>query len=367
MAFDLYSTIKNDLDINPLNMTVGVVPQLGKSDYAKVKNLLNKLGGSWNTSRQHFEFTKCPVTLIGRALEAGGSSINKYQFYPTPTVVFDFIKAHTSVEYMGMSSKSIKVLEPSMGEAALMDELVLHGKPNGIHYDITGYEIDPLNVILAQQKGYDVTQADFLSVEPEPIYDLVLMNPPFQGNNYIKHIQHAQKFLSANGRLISVVPVTWLKNIERTSLENWLFEEAVIHKSTSLCEPEIFQYGTFEGVNAETMIVEIGSTQESQQQRMGETLVEYNLNLFELIALNSSKCLHEIEVMRKSTNAIDQADIARLVKKVCNEGDNQAAYLSDRLMSEFSDLLVHMCTLDAHTPGADNLEPVQMDMLDQAA
>lgn len=46
---------------------------------------------------------------------------------------------------------------------------------------------------------------DFLMVEPEPIYDRVVMNPPFGRQADIKHVNHALKFLKSGGMLVSVM------------------------------------------------------------------------------------------------------------------------------------------------------------------
>ena len=41
-----------------------------------------------------------------------------------------------------------------------------------------------------------VSCANFLSVAPEPIYDAVVMNPPFEGTHCLDHVRHAYDFLS---------------------------------------------------------------------------------------------------------------------------------------------------------------------------
>ena len=60
----------------------------------------------------------------------------------------------------------------------------------------------------AKAKGYSVYCANFLDTVPEKVYDKVIMNPPFYGKHYFKHIQHAMKYVKDGGTLISILPVT---------------------------------------------------------------------------------------------------------------------------------------------------------------
>jgi len=50
--------------------------------------------------------------------------------------------------------------------------------------------------------------ANFLQVAPDPRFDVVVMNPPFYGQHYKKHLDHAVKFLRAGGRLVCILPAS---------------------------------------------------------------------------------------------------------------------------------------------------------------
>ena len=60
----------------------------------------------------------------------------------------------------------------------------------------------------AEAKGYRVQVANFLQVQPNPVFDYVLMNPPFVGKHYQKHVEHARKFLKPGGTVLAILPVT---------------------------------------------------------------------------------------------------------------------------------------------------------------
>lgn len=50
--------------------------------------------------------------------------------------------------------------------------------------------------------------ANFLETEPTGDFDQVVMNPPFYGRHYAKHVEHALRFLRPGGRLTAVLPAT---------------------------------------------------------------------------------------------------------------------------------------------------------------
>ena len=60
----------------------------------------------------------------------------------------------------------------------------------------------------ARAKGHTVITANFLECPPQPEFDRVVMNPPFYGKHYLKHVRHALKFLKPGGLLVAVLPGT---------------------------------------------------------------------------------------------------------------------------------------------------------------
>ena len=123
------------------------------------------------------------------------------QFYPTPRKVIDTILKSVNIR------KGDKVLEPSCGDGAILDVLAESGiYANGIEYDAG-------RANQARAKGHSVQIANFLECEPAHHCDYVIMNPPFSGLHYLKHIDHAMKFLKPNGVLIAILPANaWYKH-----------------------------------------------------------------------------------------------------------------------------------------------------------
>lgn len=118
------------------------------------------------------------------------------QYYPTPKAVIE------KIMYEFYIPKGSYVLEPSCGCGRILDALTAKGCKS------FGVEVDAGRAREARDKGHSVICANFLELQPNPVYDFVVMNPPFYGTHYAKHIEHAKKFLKDKGTLISVLPAT---------------------------------------------------------------------------------------------------------------------------------------------------------------
>lgn len=93
-------------------------------------------------------------------------------------------------------------MEPSAGRGAIASALA-----------IAGLKVDCIELLsdnakhLEQLPFRSVRCADFLSIEPEPIYDRIVMNPPFdKKRSDIYHVMHALKFLKPRGLLVAIMP-----------------------------------------------------------------------------------------------------------------------------------------------------------------
>lgn len=120
------------------------------------------------------------------------------QYYATPAVVAEKIISGIYIQ------DDTKVLEPSCGGGRLM-EAVRNSNPNA---DVFGIEISRDRAKQAREKGFSVQEANFLEITPTPEFDFVVMNPPFYGKHYQKHVEHAKKFLKPGGTLVTILPAT---------------------------------------------------------------------------------------------------------------------------------------------------------------
>lgn len=118
------------------------------------------------------------------------------QYYPTPREVVEEAIGKLRIE------KGMRILEPSCGCGRIMDALRAKGA------DIFGIEFDGVRAAECRNKGHNVLTANFLEAVPTGDYDAVVMNPPFYGKHYVKHVEHALKFLKLNGVLIAILPAS---------------------------------------------------------------------------------------------------------------------------------------------------------------
>lgn len=143
------------------------------------------------------------------------------QFYPTPRPA-----AQEVVSALCLRGGE-EILEPSCGDGRIMDELTAWNegdenwrgrRPDPVN--VTGIEYDTGRAEQARAKGHHVMTANFLQVAPDPRFDRVVMNPPFHGRTYKKHLDHAVKFLKPGGCLVCILPASAYYD-HGTTLGNW--------------------------------------------------------------------------------------------------------------------------------------------------
>lgn len=142
----------------------------------------------------------CPEETPAKA--KGTAVARDLQFYRTPEAAADELVSRASPQ------DGARILEPSCGDGAILDALRRYATKNRLGLRATGIEYDSGRAEAARGKGYGVMQANFLQVQPDPVFDFVLMNPPFYGKHYQQHIEHALKFLKPGGVLYAILPVT---------------------------------------------------------------------------------------------------------------------------------------------------------------
>lgn len=119
------------------------------------------------------------------------------QYYPTPAAVVGRVLADMSYRLPGQ-----RVLEPSCGCGRFLDALRAAGA------EVIGCEVDPTRAAMCEARGHRVMRMNFLETVPDASFDRVVMNPPFYGRHYAKHVRHALRFLKPGGTLTAILPAT---------------------------------------------------------------------------------------------------------------------------------------------------------------
>jgi hypothetical protein len=183
--------------------------QLDPKLYKKVNEVLVALGGKWvgGKVRAH-RFEIDPAAVLEVAVSTGTYvRPQDFGYFPTPVDLVERVLDLAEIE-PGMT-----LLEPSAGRGAFavpMAQMV------GDKASVTVCELLPSNLAKLREAGFEsVLEGDFLTMEPEPIYDRVVMNPPFNGGSDIEHVMHAARFLKPDGVLLAITGVSWAHNTAR--------------------------------------------------------------------------------------------------------------------------------------------------------
>ena len=171
--------------------------QLDRKMYERVNKVLESAGGKWSRKDKAHLFDVDAADRLDQIILTGEVEVPKdeFNYFPTPPEVVSRMMDIADID------GGMRVLEPSAGKGAIAYQCARHGAT------VDCIELMDANygALAGDMKLGTVTKADFLTVEPTPIYDRVVMNPPFLKQNDIKHVLHALKFLKPDGLLVSVM------------------------------------------------------------------------------------------------------------------------------------------------------------------
>lgn len=186
---------------NLMQLTCG---QLGSDEFAQVKEIAQIIRGRWVGGKtQGFVFPDeiLPEPIIKDIVISGKvPPANRYSLYPTPAGVIESLFEIIGDEIDWIDEP--KILEPSAGVGGL----VLAIRERYPDARITAIEIDPINVAIMQGKGIEAIEADFEKTNWEDEFDLVIMNPPFDGVACARHFNHAYRAMKKHGALACILP-----------------------------------------------------------------------------------------------------------------------------------------------------------------
>jgi hypothetical protein len=136
-----------------------------------------------------------------------GTAVSKdLQFYWSPAEVIEraleFAGVYNLREWRNNPPEPSRILEPSCGDGRIMDAIRARG------HRVFGIEYHAGRAAEARAKGHNVLTANFLECPAKAEFDMVVMNPPFYGRHYVKHVRHALEFLKPGGTLVSILPAT---------------------------------------------------------------------------------------------------------------------------------------------------------------
>ncbi|WP_050515039.1 methyltransferase [Streptomyces rimosus] len=175
-------------------------PRMDPKLYGRINEVLEAVGGRWTKQAGAHVFPVDAAEAVAPVLATGEvvtlrEKRNDAQYFPTPAAVVDRLLAAADLR------PDMEVLEPSAGSGAIASAAAARGAV------VDCIERDPGYAAVLADTGAarTVRVADFLTVAPEPVYDRVVMNPPFTRGADVEHVQHALRFLKPDGLLVAVM------------------------------------------------------------------------------------------------------------------------------------------------------------------
>ncbi|MFI9157549.1 hypothetical protein [Kitasatospora aureofaciens] len=174
--------------------------QLSEEQYARVNQILVAAGGRYVPGRGAHVFEREAVEVLAELLEAGEVRTARErtverQMFPTPAALAEQLIDLAQVR-VGQT-----VLEPSAGDGAIAERLAARGAV----VDCIELDADSAARIRAGEYARTVIAGDFLRRLRRPVYDAVVMNPPFAGRQDLRHVEHAEGFVRPGGTLVAVM------------------------------------------------------------------------------------------------------------------------------------------------------------------
>lgn len=117
-------------------------------------------------------------------------------YFPTPAPIIARM-----IEAANIPDGHVTILEPSAGSGAILDA-VHEAHPDALLY---ACETHSSLCEVLKLKGYRAQYHDFMEVEADPIWDFVLMNPPFENGQDMAHVRHAFDMVKPGGRLVAIM------------------------------------------------------------------------------------------------------------------------------------------------------------------
>ena len=172
--------------------------ELARPLYVAVNKALVAIGGRRDRRRAGHVFPAGvnPADRLAELLGTGkATSARAAGFFETPPQLVAELVAVAQI------LPEHHVLEPSAGHGAIAVRLLeLVGADN-----LTVVELLDEHCRVLRDRGLNPIQAGFLTADLDGPFDRVVMNPPFDQRQDVRHVAHAFSLLAPGGRLVAVM------------------------------------------------------------------------------------------------------------------------------------------------------------------
>lgn len=193
--------------------------QLDRKAYMDINQVLETIWAKWTKwkkahiaewmTQEQIEEAFEDITETGE-VETLKETIKKYQFFPTPKEVAEYLVELADIKEDDM------VLEPSAWQGAIVDEII---KKDFLNINLVELNKDNY-LILWEKYGSElnclISNCDFLNFRDKSLldsyiweqvklkFDKIIANPPFSKSQDVKHILHMYELLNEWWRIVSV-------------------------------------------------------------------------------------------------------------------------------------------------------------------
>jgi phospholipid N-methyltransferase len=229
---------------------------LARPLYVKTNKVLELIGFKWVSGKVKGHVGQGDsMQKLQEALSAGKVVDEKqtYQFYETPE------KLASRMASLADIKPEHRVLEPSAGKGAIVREIIR------ICPQLEQIHICELNPAMRQEalaagvsKGVLVGEDFLLQDATYDRYDRIVMNPPFNQDQAVRHVRHAYNLLNAGGRLVAIMDQGWMFGEVKARREFREWYQQMQDKGLASA-PELLPSGTFKesgtGVGAVLVLI----------------------------------------------------------------------------------------------------------------
>lgn len=198
--------------------------QLSRHHYESLKKIFDAIGVRWVKGGKYHVAAHDPTRMISEIIQQGCfPEVNPFSLFETPEPAVNDLLNFVSlpVDYIHPDVSGLspwRILEPSAGRGAIARG-ILERMP---HAQLDCIEIDENNIEILKAQGIPVIQGDFLNWESDRTnrgYHYIVMNPPFNKTEWVRHVLKAHSLLAPGGKLGAIIP----RQIptDKKSLELW--------------------------------------------------------------------------------------------------------------------------------------------------
>lgn len=190
--------------------------QIDRKTYMEINKLFELHGGKWDKKSKSHIFSKDTLPIL-ESLKNGEKpkDLKKdlQQFY-TPNNLAKYLCDNVlALTFKNYIDDAISFIEPSAGRGAIAEQILTSMNKKST---LTLVEIDENNIISLKEKfgsypNVKIIHDDILNYTKttNDVFDIAIMNPPFNNAQDIEHIQAVGNIIVTGGMIGSITTANW--------------------------------------------------------------------------------------------------------------------------------------------------------------